>query len=104
MRIQAQNSILYSFLPFVISIYCGVHGGPISSLEIRRKQNLRVLHVIPFHKAADESKNDGFPNAAICRFNALSGADQTQSFPQRGRRQRIVAWVCNRSSASRIEV
>jgi hypothetical protein len=72
-----QNRILHSLLPLVVSEYFGVHSRPISPVEIHREQDFRVLYVIPFHKATDESKNDGFPNAAICRFNALPGADQT---------------------------
>lgn len=71
-RIQAQNSILYRFFLFVISEYFGVNSGPISALDIGREQDFRVLHVIPFSKATDESKNDGFPNAVICSCNGLS--------------------------------
>jgi hypothetical protein len=88
----------------VIPEYFGVNSGPISILEIRREQDFRVLYVIPLHKATDESKNDGFPKVTICRFNGLPGADQTKSFPQGGRRQRILAWVCNRSRASMIDI
>jgi hypothetical protein len=75
-RIQAQNSILYSFLLFVISEYLGVNSGPISAPEVHREQDFRVFHVIPFDKATNESKNHGFPDAATCNFNPLSGAHQ----------------------------
>jgi hypothetical protein len=61
----------------VIPEYFGVNSGSISVLDIRREQDFRVFYVIPFHKATDESKNDGFSNIAICRFNGLPGTDQT---------------------------
>jgi hypothetical protein len=56
----------------VISEYFGVNSGSISAPEIHREQDFRVFHVIPSNKATEESKNDGFPNAVICSFNALS--------------------------------
>jgi len=62
---------LYSLRFFVISEHFDLNSRPISSSEICRKQDFRVFHVVAFNKAADESKNDGFPNAAICNSSAL---------------------------------
>ena len=67
----------------MISKYSDMDAGAVPALDILREQDFRMLHVIRFNKATNESKYDGFSNALIRVFNSRSRADQAQRVSQR---------------------